>query len=1096
MTKEGTEYISSFIQSMTCDENIVKIIKQNYTLKLCRKDFDKIRLPDNTIGFYWEYPGNRMIKAYEPFLDIIRNIICEEEIDIDTILNDAEVYSLHKSIFKSYIETEIVKREEGPLLGERDYEEKKIRKGIVNLLLKLSEKHDIFILLNDAHQMCDSTLEVIQELQTRTSYSFKILIITNEMGSIKGYMAERYNAFIQKCAELGMVSDWPCVEECSEKNIDKAFNLRNTEEELVNIKNMFYTFALEQAEYYMNMIYQKVELDKVKVTVAYRINMFIIYIKINIFKENYSYALILCEKLKRIHAYDMEKIKNYNYYYYMATANMYARNEEEAKKNAQLCSETALEISDDYLKFKAKLLENMVLLVGWKDIGICDNDIEVSEELINACYKYNYLNHLSHILVYDYDNDYRLYSTVEGIEERTPHLAKGILLAEQIDNEQFLVEAYRKSVMVSSYNSFFATANYFYLRTIEVVKKSKNRFEEANIYNGLGYNCCSADKYSEANRYYNKALKIFYEEKSSDYLLETLYNMGTNAILARDYIHAMEYLMAVNNATRMLKKNSIRVSNISKIFGLIALTAFKQGNYYTAQLYTNKSQRFLSYILECDIEEFHNYLWSDDLFLYFYVSALLAEKSEKYEEALEDFDKAEVHMKRSGGSMFFNYVHFAVDKSSLLQKMGRHDESVALLKEARVYFNLKGNFLNVRRFDELLSTGKWEYPPMTMEMMGANIDDIMDIIRFESVDNEAKSRRQQLQFFGIFQELVNHQYSSVENEIDTLIMNFKSNFKLDNFLFIGCENEIPEIKFNDLEYDVSDEQINSIVEYFKNNTAGFVLSKFSNNYNDYEQILKIFDRSKVFSILATPIYRFERLHSIFITLIKIPETWNSVADREALDDNDLEMYMLVFRQIIDAIEKYKLNEQLKFQVVTDELTGLCNRKGYYKKIDNLIEEAEEKGKKIDATIMYMDLDHFKYYNDTFGHHVGDVLLKKFADIFRMSCGKWGDVVRLGGDEFLILLNSVDDKVIDEISRSIYEMIEKENGFIGLVQKYNKTGVDIPVESRATCSIGIEKGIGMTDMADFSEVQKHADAALYFGKNNGRGRAVWYSQITG
>lgn len=1094
MTKDGLEYISNFIQSMVCDENIIRIIKQNYTLKLDRYDFDAISLPDNTEGFYCEYSGTKMIKAYEPFLDIIKTMIHKYGTDVEALLDEAGIYSLQKSIFKSYIETGIVKREEDSILGERDYEKGKMIKGIVNLLLKISETNNMFLLLNDAHQMCDSTLEIISELQTRTSYSLKILIITNEMGSVKGYMSRRYNEFIRNCDVLGMVLEWPFEEEYGDRNSENAFVLQNTDEELIKIRNMFFTFAIDQADYYMNMIYQKVELDKVKVSVEYRINMFNLYIVINIYKEDYSSALILCESLKRINAHDMEYMKNYKYYYYKSMASMYTCNEEDAKKNAELCCCTALKLDNEYLLFKAMLLKNMSELIGWKDIWICDKDIEVTEELIHLCYKYNYINHLAHIFVYDFDNDFRLYATAEGVEERTTYVTKGIRLAEQIDNEQFLVEAYRKSVMVASCNGFFATANHFYMKSIEVVKKNKNRFEEANIYNGLGYNCCSVDKYSEANRYYNKALEIFYEEKSTDYILETLYNMGINAILAGDYPHASEYLMTVHNILRMLKKNSLRVSNISKIFGLIALAAFKQGNYYTAQLYTNKSKHFLSYILDCKIEEFHNYLWSDDLFLYFYVSALIADRNGKYEESLADFDNAEEHMKRSGGSMFFNYVHFAVDKSKLLRKIGRYTESVELLKEARVYFNLKGNFLNVRMFDELISTGKWEYPAVTMSLTGVTIDRIMDYIRLESIDNEAKSKRQQLRFFGTFQELVGHQYPSVENETKTLITNFKSNFNLDNLLFISYENEVPEIKFNDFEYEISDEEINIIVEYFKNNTAGFALSKFSNNYHDYEQILKIFDRSKVFSIIAAPIYRSEKLYSIFITLVKIPESWNSVIDREVLDEDDLEMYMLVFRQIIDAIEKYRLNEQLKLQAVTDELTGLYNRKGYYEKIDNLIKEAEETGEKINAAIMYMDLDHFKYFNDTFGHNAGDALLEKFADIFRKSCGEYGDVVRFGGDEFLILLYSADDEIIDGISRKIYELIDKEKGFTGLVCRDSKNKVDIPAEYRTTCSIGIEIGVGMSNVEDFTELQKHADIALYYGKNNGRGKAVRYSEI--
>lgn len=1098
MTKDGLEYISNFINSMICDENIIRIMKLNYSLKFCLEDFEKVELSEHTERYYCEYSDSRMIKAYEPFLNIIREMVQKYNLNVEKLLEEADIYSLQKSIFQSYIETGIVTREEKPILGERDYEKEKLIKGIVNLFIRLSEERPIFIILNGINQMCDSTLGVLSEFQKQKSYKLKILAITNEMGSIKGYMEERYNAFIQECDRLGMVSDWAFDEPFGEKNTESAFSLRNTEEELKNIRNMFYTFAIEQADYYMNMIYQKVELEKVKVSQDYRIDMFTLYIMINIFQENFSTALVLCERMNKVHATDKrERLKyQYHYYYYRATANMYIGNGEDARKDAVHCYELAMEMEDEYQLFKAMLLQNMAELSGWKDIWNCDKPVTVSEQLISFCHKYKYRNHLAHIFVYYFDNDSQLYITKEDVEQRIPNVTKGIWLAGKLGNEQFLIEAYRKSVMVASYNGYFETANYFYLKSIEIVKEMQDRFVEANIYNGLGYNCCSVDKYSEANRYYNKALLIFYEENNTDYIIETLYNMGLNAILAADYSHALEYLLAVINILKILKRNSLRVSNVSKIFGLTALAAFKQGNYYTAQLYTSKAGHFLENILGTKVEEFQNFLWSDDGFLYYHVSALLAERQEQYEEALACYDSAETHMKRSSGSMFFNYVHFAVDKAKLLQKLGRKEEAIEIWKEAREYFSQKGNFLRVRMFEDLIANGKWEQPPMPMLMTSITIDMLMDYVKTESIKWEAKSMRQRIRFFSTFQELVTHQYDSEQNAIDTLITNFKNNFNLDNILFINYENEDCEIMFNDLEYEISQEGAQKIVDYFKNNTNGFVLSKFSNNYKEYEQVLEIFDRSKFFSIVAAPIYRFEKLHSVFITLVKISESWNAVLEREVLDEDDLEMYMIVFRQVIDAIEKFRLNEQLKYQVVTDELTGLLNRKGYYEIIDAWFEKAAEEQKKIDAAIMYIDLDHFKYYNDTFGHHVGDALLKEFADIFKKACDGDGYVVRFGGDEFLILLDSADDKRIEAICEKIYCLIEKEHGFTDIVSNISKEDADIPLECQATCSIGVETGTNMTMAEEFSELRKHADAALYYGKKNGRGKMIRFSEMEG
>jgi diguanylate cyclase (GGDEF)-like protein len=843
----------------------------------------------------------------------------------------------------------------------------------------------------------------------------------------------------------------------------------------------------------LNIIYQKVELDKVDVSEEYRMNMLVLYILVSLSKENYSYALILCERIKRIHSYRDTVRKEYIYYYFKATANMYIGNEEDAKKNALLCNERAIKMGKEYEIFMSMLLMNMSELSGWKDIWICDKDIKVSDKLIELCYKYRYLNHLAHIYVYCFDNDVSLYNKVEDVEIRTPNVTKGIWLANKLGNDKFLVEAYRKNIMVASINGYFDVAGHFYEKSIEVVKRSGNRMEEANIYNGLGYNSCTADEYNNANTYYSKALRIFYECKSSDYISETLYNLGTNAILAEDYKHATEYLMAVINILAILKKNSLRVCNISKIFGLIAIAYFKQGNIYTAQIYVNKSKNFLRYILEyCDADSY-SLLWDDDMFMFFYVSALIDWKNGKIDRASEEFDKAEVYMRRNTGSKFFNFVHFARDKAKFLEKIGKQDEAKSLLREAKEYFKANGNPLRTNMFEELLTKGKWDCPVMDMSLKDITIEEIMEFIKLECIENDAKARRNHIRFFGTFQELINQPYHNVESQIDTLVINFKNNFKLDNLILINCENDSAKIRYSDLEYDISEEEINTILDYFKDNSSGFVLSKFDNNYYDYDKVVRIFDRSKVFSIVCVPIFRNEKLYSVFITFVKIPESWNSVIYRDALDNEDMELYTIVFRQILDAMEKYKLNERLIRQSVTDELTGLYNRKGYYEIVDRMIKNSRKKGKAINCTFMYLDLDHFKYYNDTFGHQVGDGILKKFAEIFSEACGDEGFVVRFGGDEFVMLLNTIDKDKINSIVKKIYDLIEIEDGFSATVYKYSNKKVYIPEDFRATCSIGVDIGENMHNISDMTELQKHADNALYNVKYSGRGRMMIYGE---
>lgn len=1059
------------------------------------EDFKKIELESKEyVTYYHEFVSVNMMEAYEPFLAICKDFIEKNQIDIKELVDKANVYAMHKSVLINYFKGKVCDRDEEIIVPEAEFEKKKFLESLEKIMGELSAIAPIFILLNKINLAGSSTLDFLLRLSKEECHlkRVKILCISNEFGNVASYTKDRYESFRKFCEKEKVVYDWPynIKDRVTETELSFVFKAEETEEYCNQIKMMFNTTAYEQAMYYLGIIYQKIELEKLDVPAYFRIHMLCYYIWLNIFKMNASYALLVCDSLKQVECDgELEYVKEYEYNYLIANANMYNGNEEDSKRAAEKCIEIARAQKDDFRLFKGELLYNMTELSGWKEIWICEKEIKVSDHLLESCKKYRYFNHLAHIYVYCYDNDFHLYRVIEDLQETIPHVLLGIRMAEELQNDQFLIEAYRKNVMTASYNGLFAASSYFYNKSLLVAKKTNNKVEEANIYNGLGYNSSASDHFEEAHEYFCKALRIYYTHKRSDYIMETLYNMGMNAILAEDYENALRYLLVVLDILQELRNNSIRVCNISKIFGLVALAAFRKGNFYEAQFYQNKAKQFLEFILNYDEDEFYNYLWDDDMFLYYLVSGLIALKEGKYEDAIGNYERAKVFVEKFNGSSFFNYPQFIISYAETYKAMGNTEKYYDLLLEGRERCNLMGNFARVKQFDEMLEGIEVTPMKLTMDLQGdVTVEEIMEFVRVEVIEIEANNKKKDIRFFRTFQDLANHPAEDIEVYAFNLISSFKNNFNLDHVIFISCEGEQNEIKYSDIKYEIGEENIQKIVDYFRKNPSGFAISQLSNNYFEYEKLLSIFRESKIFSFVGVPMLKNNTLLGVFIAFIQIHESWNSSVSRDSMGENELEIFSYIFAQIIDALDKYKMNQMLRKQAETDRLTGTYNRNMYYDRMNRAICAAAKKNQGIDVAILYADLDNFKVYNDNFGHYVGDAILIEFANVFTEASRGKGEVIRFGGDEFLIILYTVEEEQVKKVVDDIYGAIHKTKGFVDIVKKYTNKEVVIEEEHRASCSIGVAMGRDVRDMAALTEIRKRADAALYDVKRNGRGYA--------
>ena len=173
-----------------------------------------------------------------------------------------------------------------------------------------------------------------------------------------------------------------------------------------------------------------------------------------------------------------------------------------------------------------------------------------------------------------------------------------------------------------------------------------------------------------------------------------------------------------------------------------------------------------------------------------------------------------------------------------------------------------------------------------------------------------------------------------------------------------------------------------------------------------------------------------------------------------------------------ALENARLHDIVQWQAITDELTGLVNRRRFLDALRNEIVRGQRLGGRL--SVVLADLDDFKLINDRFGHHAGDEVLHAFAELLRAH-GRDVDVAaRLGGEEFAILLPETGiagaSAVAERLRQSLAELCLR----LGEGDE----------EVRVTASFGVAE---LTDGQSVDGLLRAADSALYRAKGQGKNR---------
>ncbi|MBL8224146.1 MAG: EAL domain-containing protein [Chromatiales bacterium] len=185
----------------------------------------------------------------------------------------------------------------------------------------------------------------------------------------------------------------------------------------------------------------------------------------------------------------------------------------------------------------------------------------------------------------------------------------------------------------------------------------------------------------------------------------------------------------------------------------------------------------------------------------------------------------------------------------------------------------------------------------------------------------------------------------------------------------------------------------------------------------------------------------------------------------------------ILRSIRYAIERKRSELRMNYLAQFDALTGIPNRHSFSEQLNRATARARREGRKV--TLLYMDLDEFKFVNDTLGHDAGDSLLKEVADRLRRSV-RAGDVVaRLGGDEFAIMIEGLSGPLeVEAVAEGLIKV---------LGEPYHIAGRQLAV----TASLGIT--MFPSDNSDPQMLLKNADIAMYQAKEGGRNTFRFFTQ---
>ena len=1099
--------IKAFFDSSAGDYMFIK----HYN-SLSLQEEDLVKIVNDTRGEYcllfYRYSQNHMQEPYQPFLGWIRKLYFEYFSDEtpEEFVKNAKVYPMQQYSFAEYIRTGKADRVEDVMMNELTYEGKRMLDSLVNIYKYICARKHLFVVLDNMQLTNLSGVKAVRKLMSiNCPGKFRMAATYNESYHIFDYIAPEWKLFTDEVESQGYLYEWGEVDE--ETNID-AQNIfvpvsSQVDEYLLTARNMFYFVCYEDAHFYLNVIYDKIKHSNLTITRQQYAVFLQLLSLIHIMCGEYSSALQFCEYLGIIAKEDNDERLAYNYNYLCAMTQFGTeRLDNKIAVYVERCRKIAKRLGDDLAEYKPQILQLLFECNFWRDIYIDSYGKYVSDEFYEKTERFGFKNILAYINIYCFSTEHEELLQVARHEKELVNINKGIDLATEIENYELLISAYTKNIVIFARTGCHEYVAELFEKKLAAINIEKNPIRMVHTYNGMGYNASATEKYQKAEEYFSASIEQLVTLGNGEEIAITLYNSALNKMLAREYAYASDDLLLLVKVMEILEIHALPITDTARFFGMLGICSFYIGEDYRCCYCLNRIEAYVNHLEYVDDEEKYNY-WLDALFMKHLIKAMMAVSDGKYEEAEAYFEDAKDIMERDMERKFLSYFLYVQELAKYYDVLGEEQKRQDILKEGIEYCEQNGYRMRCGvLMAELHKKHEVNKKGIALKRKVSS-EEIIDVVEKLALHNKLEERKKDISFLTIWQDLLSKSKSADEVMSHTFKL-FKNHFDFDGVFMIEVQNDKAWIKYKDCPelvdgvdnvtkriLELNGDDLNHIVEYFENNRNAFLTNRVDKGFFEYKPVLNIIGLYQVVTLFAAPLYYDNgKLHGILMGYVEMRKY--AIPNRYLLKEHDLVVLKFAAEQLHNTLEKLnyieliqKMNEQLSEMAIKDQLTGLYNRQGFEKRMNEWDLDRES-----NKVIIYIDLDNFKFYNDNFGHELGDYVLVRISQMFKDVVKDSGYAVRFGGDEFVIVLKEKDAKYGEMI---VQNMFEKMNAEV-IPDVIEKTGgkIAIPEDKKLSFSVGIAECRGNTDVA---HALNHADRALYSVKKSTKnGYVVWDESI--
>jgi len=999
---------------------------------------------------------------YAPFLSLIRDWVRNEQINCDTLLTKVPVYPPHKHLFSAWIEGGIPERRDIIFPNEILYEQERLRQSVFALLRYISHSRPILVAVTEMKAAGPSMLQFARYLSEK-AFDGKLLFIfswTNTYLPMNPEQQEEWDTFTSFVAGMGgpvhINTEIPAGPSAV---ISSSFDLDTS---LIRARLNLAFQCYPEVVSGINEIRSRLAGDTVQITPKVQSMMMDLLGDGWYYLRNWHQALICYQNLGEL----AER----------------SENNSDLLISLRKIGLTYLGLNNFDAAWRHSLLllnklnqnnENEDLLYAWFLTFL------ISTRTCIPMSKDMYFRLMAILKRSEYENMYAsfcssvaLYSSFfSSHDEIMRVIDESIKYYRSNGNDVGLSSAYHKKAIFYSNKGEFDESLKMMEKTVFICEKHGNSMDLIRITNGIGYTQYLAGNYRESYVCFRKSL--LWLEKTGDYeeISITLFNLGKLYYCTGDYQRSAQVMDQLLKILYILGIRFIPFNTVEDVYLTKGLCMYKCGKLgHATEMVT--SMNFIS----------DSYPWKTR-FLYFYLCALIEASEHNFDDAVSIFNKAKEVLNASDDTNTDTLPDFLYEYAHVLLKAQRSREAEELIEQGLAVCAKLRTDWQAQRLRSLRDGANRQFVPFGIADNDIDLDSLITLAHKEAVLGKLQNKIRDFRFLNIIQSELMRQDDRKGVAIRLLkLVSYQFPTEFIAFYMVDA-NHLTEQLAVDFPNEVDITQLERLFTV--------VLSIQHNSCLLRSDLNRIPENTPVqlHNLYTFPIICAEDTVACLFLGGRNPDATLTESDREIL--------VTAASQLGVLFAKVQLEEKILKQSREDPLSGLFNRKALSQRFaeETLRFRSYRSGPVPRLTIAFFDLDNFKYYNDTFGHAVGDCIIVEFAKLLRQNFREVDFIARYGGDEFIVLIPDTDCEVAKTPVLRIFSALEKAHYFLPEISHLMNKEICVPAQNLVSCSIGMTSC--SADLNQHTELETfilQADTALNKAKTAGRHQLmVWETE---